>query len=255
MPVHYGSKKLNFQTISSPLGTQIPQAAGAAYALKLQKKKNVSLCYFGEGAASEGDFHYALNFAQTIGSPTVFLCRNNGYAISTPASEQYSGDGIVSRGEGYGIKSLRVDGNDVLAVYQVMKKAREYAAQEGLPVLVECITYRVGHHSTSDDSSAYRSKDEVESYNRRDNPIVRFKRYLINKGHMKEEDDQVWKKEARKNVLEAFSKAEKRKKPSISEMFTDVYDKLPKHLQEQQKKSMELIKKYGQHYQLTDFKS
>lgn len=94
MPVHYGSVKLNFQTISSPLGTQIPQAVGAAYALKRAKKNNIAICYFGDGAASEGDCHAAMNMAATTEAPVIFFCRNNGYAISTPTSEQYRGDGI-----------------------------------------------------------------------------------------------------------------------------------------------------------------
>jgi 2-oxoisovalerate dehydrogenase E1 component alpha subunit len=116
MPVHYGSKKLNFQTISSPLGTQIPQAVGSAYALKRQGAKAVAVCFFGDGAASEGDFHAALNMAATTESPVIFICRNNGYAISTPTSEQYRGDGIASRGHGYGIDTIRVDGNDALVI-------------------------------------------------------------------------------------------------------------------------------------------
>lgn len=94
MPIHYGSAELSFQTISSPLGTQIPQAVGAAYALKMSKRPLVSVCYFGEGAASEGDFHAAMNMAATTESPVIFICRNNGYAISTPTNEQYRGDGI-----------------------------------------------------------------------------------------------------------------------------------------------------------------
>lgn len=94
MPVHYGSTTHHFQTISSPLGTQIPQAAGAAYALKLQGRPNVAMCYFGEGAASEGDFHAGLNMAATTESPVIFFCRNNHYAISTKTEEQYRGDGI-----------------------------------------------------------------------------------------------------------------------------------------------------------------
>jgi len=102
MPIHYGSRRLNFQTISSPLGTQIPQAAGAAYAFKMQRKDAVAVCYFGEGAASEGDFHAAFNFSATLDVPVLFFCRNNGYAISTPSSEQYRGDGIASRATGYG---------------------------------------------------------------------------------------------------------------------------------------------------------
>ena len=137
MPVHYGNKDLNHvrmmafaqqstnwiqHTISSTLATQIPHATGAAYALKLQRMQDpalsprIAVCYFGEGAASEGDFHAALNIAATRSCPIVFVCRNNGYAISTPALEQYKGDGIASRGVGYGIDTIRVDGNDIFAV-------------------------------------------------------------------------------------------------------------------------------------------
>lgn len=97
MPVHYGSKELNFQTISSPLATQLPQAVGVSYAMKNAKKNNISIVYFGEGAASEGDFHAAMNFATTLECPMIFFCRNNGYAISTPVKDQYRGDGIISR--------------------------------------------------------------------------------------------------------------------------------------------------------------
>ena len=103
-------------------------------------------CYFGEGAASEGDFHPALNFAATLECPVVFFCRNNGFAISTPVEDQYRGDGIVSRGPGYGMASVRVDGNDIFAVHLATKRAREIAAAEHRPVLIEAMTYRQGHH-------------------------------------------------------------------------------------------------------------
>ena len=156
MPVHYGSQALNFQTISSPLATQIPQAAGAAYAFKVTGQDDrCVVCYFGDGAASEGDFHAALNFAATLECPVVFFCRNNGYAISTPVTEQLKGDGIVCRGPAYGIASVRVDGNDAWAVYRATKEAREIALKESRPVLVEAMTYREGHHSTSDDSTRH----------------------------------------------------------------------------------------------------
>lgn len=153
MPVHYGSAKLHVQTISSPLGTQIPQASGTAYALKMEGKKRIVTCYFGEGAASEGDFHPALNFAATLECPVLFFCRNNGFAISTPSSEQYQGDGIAGRGPAYGIATLRVDGNDIFAVLDATSYARKYAAENNKPVLIEAMTYRVSHHSTSDDST------------------------------------------------------------------------------------------------------
>src|SRR4051812_15122065 len=124
-------------TISSPLATQLPQASGAAYALKMQRQNDPSIpprvvvSYFGEGAASEGDFHAALNMAATRSCPAIFICRNNGYAISTPTLEQYRGDGIASRGVGYGIDTIRVDGNDIWAVREATKRAREMALEDG----------------------------------------------------------------------------------------------------------------------------
>ena len=173
MPIHYMSERLHWHPISSPLATQIPHAVGAAYGLKMENSANVVVCFFGEGAASEGDFHAGLNIAATKRCPVVFVCRNNGYAISTPTLEQYAGDGIASRGVGYGIETIRVDGNDILAVYEVIKEARRVAVTEQKPVLVEAMSYRVSHHSTSDDSFAYRAKMVVEEWKRRDHPITR----------------------------------------------------------------------------------
>jgi 2-oxoisovalerate dehydrogenase E1 component alpha subunit len=148
------------------------------------------------------------------------------------------------------VKTIRVDGNDVFAMYNATKLARDYAVENYKPVLIEAMTYRVGHHSTSDDSSAYRSKEEAETRNRRDNPIVRLRKYMEKNGWINEEEDVQWKKDARVAVLQAFNKAETRKKPPVSELFTDVYDKLPKHLQDQQKKLHELIAKYPEQYPL-----
>jgi 2-oxoisovalerate dehydrogenase E1 component alpha subunit len=203
MPVHYGNKELNHHTISSTLATQIPHAAGAAYALKLQATMNpaspppprIVACYFGEGAASEGDFHAALNMAATRSCPIVFVCRNNGFAISTPTLEQYRGDGIASRGLGYGIDTLRVDGNDIFAVRAAMLEARKMALGqdkdgEMRPILLEAMSYRVSHHSTSDDSFAYRARADVEDWKRRDNPIVRLRKYLERKGLWDDEQEQ-----------------------------------------------------------------
>ncbi|XP_071274825.1 2-oxoisovalerate dehydrogenase subunit alpha, mitochondrial isoform X3 [Agelaius tricolor] len=157
MPVHYGCPERHFVTISSPLATQIPQAVGAAYAIKRADASRAVVCYFGEGAASEGDAHAGFNFAATLECPIVFFCRNNGYAISTPTSEQYRGDGIAARGPGYGLLSIRVDGNDVFAVYNATREARRRAVAENQPFLIEAMTYRIGHHSTSDNNSMYSS--------------------------------------------------------------------------------------------------
>eukprot|EP00842_Homolaphlyctis_polyrhiza_P004938 jgi/Hompol1/5445/HPOL_001696-RA len=253
MPVHYGSRELNFQTISSPLGTQLPQAAGSAYALKMEGSKRAVICYFGEGAASEGDFHAALNMAATTEAPVIFFCRNNGYAISTPAREQYRGDGIASRGAGYGMATIRVDGNDVLAVYNVVKEARRLAVEENKPVLVEALTYRVGHHSTSDDSSAYRSKQEVSEWQNTGSPIKRFRRYLEDRNMWSEEEEQEFRKDMRKKLLKAFAAAEKLKKPPVEYMFTDVYDELTPALKEQMAELERLMEKYPEHYDTSNY--
>ncbi|CAG8524097.1 2662_t:CDS:2 [Ambispora gerdemannii] len=255
MPVHYGSKELNFQTISSPLATQIPQAAGAAYALKRSSQKNCVMCYFGEGAASEGDFHAALNIAATMTCPVIFFCRNNGFAISTPALEQYKGDGIASRGIGYGIDTIRVDGNDVWAVFNATRTARQLAADENRPVLIEAMTYRIGHHSTSDNSLAYRSKTEVEYWKRLDNPIIRFRKWLENKNWWNEEEENKFRTEIRKEILKSFSRAEKLQKPSLTELFNDVYDRPTPNLIAQKQELKRLIEEYPENYKLNKFKN
>ncbi|OJT12847.1 2-oxoisovalerate dehydrogenase subunit alpha, mitochondrial [Trametes pubescens] len=226
MPVHYGSKELHYHTISSPLATQIPQAAGVGYALKrdpARRGKNCAVVYFGEGAASEGDFHAGMLLASTIPSPTMFIARNNGFAISTPSSEQYYGDGIAARGPGYGIHTIRVDGNDVLAVYSAVKEARRLCLEEGRGVLVETMTYRVGHHSTSDDSFAYRPRKEVEDRKRLDNPIVRFRLFMEARGWWSKDEEEALSKRVKQEVMTAYKKAETLPKPELSEMFTEVY--------------------------------
>ncbi|XP_004349331.2 branched chain keto acid dehydrogenase E1 [Capsaspora owczarzaki ATCC 30864] len=248
MPVHYGSKRLNFQTISSPLATQMPQAAGAAYAFKRAGNGLAVICYFGEGAASEGDAHAAFNIASTTDAPCIFFCRNNGYAISTPTRDQYRGDGIASRGAGYGIDTIRVDGNDVFAVYNATKAARKFAVEQNRPVLIEAMTYRVGHHSTSDDSSAYRQATEVNRWVKEDHPITRLRLYMEKKGLWDEAREQALKKEARAQVLDHFQKAETELKPAIKHLFTDVFDTVPLHLQRQQEEMRAHIAKYPADY-------
>ncbi|KAL6714348.1 hypothetical protein ACLMJK_007771 [Lecanora helva] len=260
MPVHYGSSKLNIHTISSPLGTQIPHSAGAAYALKIQALQNpeisprVAACYFGEGAASEGDFHAALNIAATRSCPVVFICRNNGYAISTATIEQYRGDGIASRGLGYGIETVRVDGNDIFAVHEVTKQARRKALEDGgKPIMIEAMSYRVSHHSTSDDSFAYRAKVEVEEWKRRDNPIARLRKWMERQGIWDEEKDKETRSGIRRNVLKAFAQAEKEKNPPLRQMFTDVYRDLTAESEAQITELGRLLDEYPKEYDLSEF--
>ena len=247
-------------TISSTLATQIPQASGAAYALKLRALQNpdtpprIVACYFGEGAASEGDFHAGLNIAATRSCPVVFICRNNGYAISTPTLEQYRGDGIASRGVGYGIDTIRVDGNDIFAVYEAMKAARSLAlSQGGKPVLIEAMSYRVSHHSTSDDSFAYRARVEVEDWKRRDNPIIRLRKWLENEGIWNEDMERQARESIRKEVLREFGEAERAKKPAIRFAFEDVYEEVTEEAREQMKELRRILEEYPEEYDLRSF--
>ncbi|CAN1234654.1 2-oxoisovalerate dehydrogenase subunit alpha 1, mitochondrial [Linum perenne] len=230
MPIHYGSKKLNYITISSPLATQIPQAAGVAYSLKMDKKDACVATFFGDGSTSEGDFHAGLNFAAVTESPVIFVCRNNGWAISTNVSEQFRSDGIVVKGQGYGIRSIRVDGNDALAVYSAIHTARHIAVTEGKPVLVEFLTYRVGHHSTSDDSTKYRPLDEIEYWKVARNPVNRFRKWVEANGW--------W----------TIQSAERTEKPPLEEMFADVYDQPPLNLCQQEEQLREAVKRYPADY-------
>lgn len=250
MPVHYGDKKLNFMTISSPLGTQIPQAAGFAYGQKLAGTGALTICYFGEGAASEGDFHAGLNMAAVLNCPTIFFCRNNGYAISTPSEEQFKGDGIASRGIGYGVKTIRVDGNDVLAVYAATKQARKIALAENCPVLIEAMTYRLAAHSTSDDPSGYRSKTEEEKWRSKD-PIERFNKWLDGKGWFDKKGTDAFLESSRSDILAALKKAEKIQIAPIEDIIEDVYDSPPWHLRKQLGELKTHIAKYPEHYPKT----
>jgi 2-oxoisovalerate dehydrogenase E1 component alpha subunit len=211
-------------------------------------------CYFGEGAASEGDFHAALNIAATRSCPVVFICRNNGYAISTPTLEQYRGDGIASRGTGYGIDTIRVDGNDIWAVREATRKARELALTDGgKPVLIEAMSYRISHHSTSDDSFAYRARVEVEDWKRRDNPITRLRKYLEKKGIWNDEKENEARGRLRKEVLKAFGEAEKEKKPPLRAMFEDVYEEMTLETKQQMRELRGVIERYPEEYDVSEF--
>jgi 2-oxoisovalerate dehydrogenase E1 component alpha subunit len=211
-------------------------------------------CYFGEGAASEGDFHSALNIAATRSCPIIFICRNNGYAISTPTLEQYRGDGIASRGTGYGIDTIRVDGNDIWAVREVTKRARELALKDGgKPVLIEAMSYRISHHSTSDDSFAYRARVEVEDWKLRDNPITRLRKYLELRKVWDDDKETAARTRIRKEVLKAFAAAEKEKKPSLRSMFEDVYEKMTPGTMAQMAELKSMIERYPDEYDVSEF--
>eukprot|EP00252_Welwitschia_mirabilis_P006317 TRINITY_DN1716_c0_g1_i1.p1 TRINITY_DN1716_c0_g1~~TRINITY_DN1716_c0_g1_i1.p1 ORF type:complete len:506 (-),score=84.70 TRINITY_DN1716_c0_g1_i1:401-1864(-) len=235
MPVHYGSKQLNYFTVSSPIATQLPHAVGAAYSLKMDKKEACAVTYFGDGGSSEGDFHAAMNFAAVLEVPVLFICRNNGWAISTPCSEQFKSDGVVVKGLGYGIKSIRVDGTDALAMYNAVCEARKIAVRENKPILIEALTYRISHHSTSDDSTKYRRVDEIEFWRNQYDPASRFRKWLDRNGWWTDKDEKFLRAEVRNEVIKAIQTAEQMEKPSLACLFSDVYDNLPANLWDQEK--------------------
>ncbi|XP_076926628.1 2-oxoisovalerate dehydrogenase subunit alpha 2, mitochondrial-like [Bidens hawaiensis] len=248
MPIHYGSKKLNYITISSPLATQLPQAVGMAYSLKMDKKDSCVVAFFGDGTTSEGDFHAALNFAAVMDAPVVFICRNNGWAISTQVTEQFRSDGVVVKGQAYGVRSIRVDGNDALAIYNVVCSAREMAIREQRPILIEAMTYRVSHHSTSDDSTKYRCKDVTEHWKTVHSPITRLRNWVERKGWWSNKEESELHVETKKQVKHAIDEAEKEEMPLLRDMFTDVYDDLPSNLMEQEKLVRETIQRHPEDF-------
>jgi pyruvate dehydrogenase E1 component alpha subunit len=228
----YGVRSVNFVTGSAPIATQLPHAVGAALAAKLRGDKIVTLVYFGDGATSENDFHTGMNFAGVFKTPTIFFCQNNHYAISVPFEKQTSAETIAVKAKAYGFEGIRVDGNDILAVYRTTKQAVEKALSGGGPTLIEAVTYRLGPHSSSDDPKRYRSQQELEEWQKRD-PLVRFRRYLEKKKLWNESDEKKAQEDTNREIEEAVAYAEKVPKPDIGTLFTDVYAEMPWHLQEQ----------------------
>ncbi|VDO82369.1 unnamed protein product [Soboliphyme baturini] len=225
---------------------------GSAYAYKVASNNQMVMCYFGEGAASEGDSGVSFNFAATLRCPVVFFCRNNGYAISTPANEQYGGDGVAGVALGHGLHSIRVDGNDVFAVYAATLAGRRLAL-EGKPCLIEAITYRVGHHSTSDDSTSYRSKlfsksEEVQFWTTYMNPRMRLKKYLMAQNLLTEEDEKNMVKAVTEEIMKALASGEKKMKPSIKSMLSDVYEEATPRLKMQEETLEQHLKLYEDFY-------
>lgn len=255
LPLHMGSKERHILYIKSTLGTQCPQAAGVAYGMRVAKQDRVSVSYFGEGCASEGDIPSALNIAAVHGCPTIFFCRNNGYAISTSTRDQYASDGIAPRGPAFGLPTIRIDGNDVLAVLTATQRAREIALKEGKAVLIEAMTYRIGAHSTSDDDSKYRNPHAPEAgwsseraYWEARSPIIRFGRYLHSKGWWNTQMEDEIRTKARRDAIAALNRASTEPKPHASTLFTDVYDEPAWMQSEQQEEMWGHMDRFPEHY-------
>ena len=229
----YDPRATRFGPICIPVATQIVHAVGYAMGLALDGARACSLAYFGDGSASEGDFHEAANLAGVFTAPAILFCQNNGWAISVPTERQTAGE-IFKRAEGYGFPGVRVDGNDVLAVYRATREAtaRAYAG-EG-PTLIEALTYRIGAHSTADDPGRYRDDDEVSAARAFD-PIVRFRSWLEGQGHVDDGLLADWDAEIESEVLAIRDGVISQPEPPVEWMFDWTYADPPTALAEQRR--------------------
>ncbi len=232
MPVHHSANWLNIVSISSPVGTQIPQATGMAMASRIAKKDDLALVYFGEGATSTGQFHVGMNFAGVFKSPCIFFCRNNGWAISTPGAKQTAAKSIAIKALAYGMPGIRVDGNDLLAVIAVMQDAVARARAGEGPTLIEAVTYRRGGHSSSDDPSVYRDPAEPKQWEERD-PLERWRRHLETRGLWTQALHDQYSQEITDELMAAVKHAGELGNPPVESLFDDVFSDLPAHLAEQ----------------------
>lgn len=214
------------------VGTQIPIAAGCAWASKLKNEKTVSMVYFGDGASSKADFHEGLNFAGVYNAPCIFMCENNQYAISVPREKQTAAETIAQKAIGYGIKGIQVDGNDIFAVYKATKEAVDNARAGKCPTLIESLTYRLADHSTSDDSKRYRSDEEVQSWLKKD-PILRFEKYMKSKKLLDDNYKKQVLEKAKEKVEKEVKTYENIPAPDPEDIFKYTFAEMTPELKEQ----------------------
>jgi 2-oxoisovalerate dehydrogenase E1 component alpha subunit len=233
MPSHYSSKQLNIISGSSVVATQVPQTSGLAFAIKYRQthgmtdpkdasQPRLALTCLGEGSTSQGDWHEGLNWAGVHRLPMICLVQNNVYAISVPIESQMAVRNVADRASAYGIAGVTVDGNDILAVYEVMKEAAERAYNGGGATLVEAKTYRITPHSSDDDDRSYRTREEVEEWKKKD-PITRFQRYLLAEGTLNQALIDDYEARAREEVDTAHKAAEAASSPAPEDALGDVY--------------------------------
>jgi pyruvate dehydrogenase E1 component alpha subunit/2-oxoisovalerate dehydrogenase E1 component alpha subunit len=232
MPSHHSGREVHQVSWSSCIGPQIPQAVGAAWAMKLRKTKTLAVGFTGDGATSQPDFHNAMNFAAVFKTPCVILCQNNHWSISVPVSRQTASETIAIKGRAYGVPSMRIDGNDVLAVYKAVSEAAARARAGEGPTFIEALTYRIGAHSTSDDPTRYRSEEEVEVWRQKD-PLARLRRHLVLLGLADDARDAAMDEALGREIGQAVDAVEQMPPPERATLFEDVYAGMPWHLKEQ----------------------
>ena len=230
LPTLMGDRRLNLVPMTTQVGSYIPHATGAAWAAKIRGDDTKFLTIFGDGSTSRGEFHSALNFAGVHKPPIVFICENNGWAVTTPTSTQTASASFAEKGDAYGVRNLRVDGNDALAVYAVTREARELAG-EG-PTLIEAVTYRTGFHTSSDNPDLYRTQEEVAAWEAWD-PLKRLRAYLEGKGYWTEADEtKLWAR-SDEEIQTAIAEAEAMPMPEPETMFDDTFAEMTWMLEEQ----------------------
>jgi pyruvate dehydrogenase E1 component alpha subunit len=244
MPNHFSLRPWNLVSVSSPIGTQITQAAGTARAMQIRGDKTAAWTYFGDGGTSEGEFHAGMNFAGVWKAPCIFICENNHWAISVPVEKQTASESFAVKAVAYGMPGVRVDGNDVLSVYQASKEARERAVRGEGPTLIETVTFRIGPHSSSDDPKRYQAPELLESWKKKD-PIARFQAFLEKKKLWTAAWEKSLSDEITADIGKAVEAAEQTPPPPVESMFDDVYASLPPHLIEQRQAVLDQIRTSG----------
>ncbi len=222
MPNHWGCRRLNIITGSSPIGTQLPHAAGLANASRISGDDRVTVCWFGEATASKGDYHEALNYAGIHRLPLVLVCENNGYAISVRSELQTAVPNVADQVAAYGFEGVVVDGNDAMDVYRAASAAVAKARAGGGPTLVECKTYRLVPHTSDDDDRRYRSAEEVEAWRQKD-PLLRMRQYLVDAELLSVEDEEKLAQEVRNEVDDAAERAEAAPDATPEQAYADVW--------------------------------
>lgn len=234
MPNHFAFSDQHFVTASSPIGTQITQAVGAAMAAQRRKHPIVTVPFFGDGATSSNDFHAGMNFAGVFRTPTIFFCQNNQWAISLPREKQTHSKTLAEKAEAYGFRGVVVDGTDVKAVYRAVAEARHRAIRGEGPTMIEAQVYRLGPHSTSDDPKRYRPDSEVAEWKAKD-PLTRFRAELIGAGVLDEATDRKIVEEARAQVAAVIEASERIPPIAPLSLFDDVFASRTPRLEEERR--------------------
>jgi pyruvate dehydrogenase E1 component alpha subunit/2-oxoisovalerate dehydrogenase E1 component alpha subunit len=239
MPSHQAGKSVHQVSWSSCIGPQVPHAVGAAWAMKLKKEPNVTFGFCGDGATSQPDIHAAMLFASRFQVPSVLVCQNNHWSISVPTARQTVAKTIAVKGRAYGMRSVRVDGNDLIAMYKVLSDAAARARRGEGPTFVEALTYRIGAHSTSDDPTRYRSDAEVEMWKRRD-PVDRLAKHLRLLKLIDDAYETQLDAELTHEIAQAVTEVETFGAPPRESLFDDVYAELPPHLRAQREELLRM---------------